>query len=351
MVVVMAFAVNPLSKSIAQESNQNRDSFEHTNKELVDQVWQIVYQKYIDGKFNGNDWQVIHKQYLQRSYSSKEEAYQAIQELLASLHDRFTRFIKPEEYKSMLINPRNIAGIGVMLGVSKKTKRLIIINSIDEGPADKAGVLPEDILVKINSQITQGLNLSQVIALLQGIAGTKVHLTIERDGQEKNFDITREYVKIHSLHYSIRVTPVGTIGYIRLALFNPNVAREMRIAIKDLETKKVVGYILDLRNNSGGLLESVTQIAQLWLNKGVIFSTIYRYGEKKQEVANGRSLTDKPLVVLINIGADINNFLNQTSIPKHSDIYLRHFSPSISSQYLKSPAEFLPCSGKVAVEV
>ncbi|BAZ28614.1 carboxyl-terminal protease [Cylindrospermum sp. NIES-4074] len=278
--------------------------FKASPKELVDEVWQVVQRQYVDGTFNQVDWQAVRKEYLSKSYSNQQEAYKSIREMLKKLEDPYTRFMTPEEFKSMQVETSGeLIGIGITLSQDEKTKKLVVIAPIEDTPAFKAGLLSKDIILQIDGKSTKGMDTNQAVSLIRGEAGTKVTLLIERNGQQKQFQIPRARIEIHPVKYSQKQTPIGNIGYIRLNQFSANAGKEMQSAIKDLESKKVTGYILDLRGNPGGLLFSSVEIARMWLDKGTIVSTIDRRGEQEREVANGRALTNKPLVVLVNKGS------------------------------------------------
>ncbi len=278
--------------------------FKESPKELVDEVWQIINRQYVDGTFNQVDWQATRKQYLNKSYSSKQEAYKSIREMLKKLDDPYTRFMDPEEFKNMQVDTSGeLTGIGIQIGLDEKTKKLTVIAPIEDTPAFKAGVLAKDIITNINGKSTEGMDTNQAVSLIRGEAGTKVKLTILRNGQRKNFEIARAKIEIHPVKFSQQKTPIGNIGYIRLNQFSANAGKEMQAAIRDLEKKQVPGYILDLRGNPGGLLFSSVEIARMWLNSGTIVSTKDRQGEQEREVASGRALTNKPLVILVNKGS------------------------------------------------
>ncbi|MFQ4146696.1 carboxyl-terminal processing protease CtpC [Chlorogloeopsis sp. ULAP02] len=278
--------------------------FEESPKELVDEVWQIINRQYVDGTFNQVDWQAIRSEYLNKSYTSKQEAYKSIREMLKKLEDPYTRFMDPQEFKSMQVDTSGeLTGIGIQIGLDEKTKKLTVIAPIDDTPAFKAGLLAKDIIVMINGKSTEGMDTNAAVALIRGEPGTQVKLTILRNNQQKEFTITRARIEIHPVEYSQKQSPAGNIGYIRLKQFSANASKEMRDAIKNLENKQVTGYILDLRSNPGGLLFSSVEIARMWMDKGGIVSTIDRRGETEKEVANGRALTNKPLVVLVDKGS------------------------------------------------
>lgn len=278
--------------------------FKASPKELVDEVWQIVQRQYVDGTFNQVDWQAVRKEYLSKSYSNPQDAYKSIREMLKKLDDPYTRFMDPEEFKNMQVDTSGeLTGIGITISQDEKTKQLVVIAPIEDTPAFKAGVLAKDIILKINGKDTKGMDTNQAVSLIRGEAGTQVSLTIQRDKQIKQFDITRARIEIHPVKFSEKKTPAGNLGYIRLNQFSANAGKEMQTAIKNLENKKVAGYILDLRGNPGGLLFSSVDIARMWIDKGKIVSTVERQGEAEKEEANGRALTNKPLVVLVDKGS------------------------------------------------
>lgn len=196
-----------------------------------------------------------------------------------------------------------LTGIGITISQDEKTKQLVVIAPIEDTPAFKAGVLAKDVILQIDGKSTKGMDTNQAVSLIRGEAGTQVSLTIQRNGQTRKFDIKRARIEIHPVKYSQKKTPAGNLGYIRLNQFSAGASKEMQSAIKDLESKRVAGYILDLRGNPGGLLYSSIDIARMWLNKGTIVSTIDRKGEREREVANGRALTNKPLVILVDKGS------------------------------------------------
>ncbi|MFN6518744.1 MAG: carboxyl-terminal processing protease CtpC [Nostoc sp. CreGUA01] len=279
--------------------------FKASPKELVDEVWQIVQRQYVDGTFNQVDWQAVRNEYVRnKSYSNQQDAYKSIREMLKKLDDPYTRFLDPEEFKNMQVDTSGeLTGIGITISQDEKTKQLVVIAPIEDTPAFKAGILAKDIILKIDNKNTKGMDTNQAVSLIRGEPGTQVNLTIQRNGQTRQFNIKRARIEIHPVKYSQKQTPAGNLGYIRLNQFSANAGKEMQAAIRDLESKKVSGYILDLRGNPGGLLFSSIEIARMWLNKGTIVSTIDRQGQREREIANGRALTNKPLVVLVDKGS------------------------------------------------
>ena len=284
--------------------SQGQAFFRESPKELVDEVWQIIDRQYVDGTFNQSDWQTVRKQYLSRAYTKQEDAYKAIREMLGKLDDPYTRFMDPEEFKSLQVDTSGeLIGIGIQIAQDEKTKKLTVISPIEDTPAAKAGLIAKDIIVKIDGKDTKGMDVNQAVSLIRGQPGTSVRLSIERNGRQRDYQIKRARIELHPVRYSYQNTPTGGVGYIRLNQFSANAAAEMRDAIKDLEKKQVAGYILDLRSNPGGLLFSSVEIAQMWLDDGTIVSTVDRQGKKDIEKSDHHALTNKPLVVLVDGGS------------------------------------------------
>lgn len=284
---------------------QSEAFFQESPKELVDEVWQIINRTYVDGTFNKVDWKSVRNQYLGRSYANKEEAYKAIREMLEKLGDPYTRFMNPEEFQNMQIDTSGeLTGVGIQLAKDEETKELVVISPIEETPAFKAGILAKDVIVKIDGKTTKGMEVDDAVKLIRGKPGTSVTLTIKREAKEIDYPLTRERIEIHPVRAHIEQTPAGKIGYIRLTQFSAQASEEMRDAIQKYESEeKVVGYILDLRSNPGGLLYSSVDIARMWIDDGAIVSTVDRRGEVERQRANGSALTEKALVVLVDGGS------------------------------------------------
>lgn len=278
--------------------------FRQSPKELVDEVWQVIDREYVDATFNQVDWKKLRTEYLNRNYTNQDDAYKAIREMLKRLNDPYTRFMDPREFQNMRIDTSGeLTGVGIQLAADEKTKKLTVISPIEDSPAAAAGILAKDIIVKIDGKSTEGMDVNQAVTLIRGPVGSKVKLTIARDGKESDFTITRARIEIHPVRASTQQTPQGKVGYIRLVQFSAKAPEDMKKAIEKFENEQIAGYILDLRGNPGGLLYTSVDIARMWLNKGGIVSTVNRQGEQDREQANGRSLTSKPMVVLVDGGS------------------------------------------------
>jgi carboxyl-terminal processing protease len=242
---------------------------------------------------------------LAKSYGSSKEAYEAIRGMLGSLDDPYTRFLDPREFKEMQIDTSGeLSGVGIQLSLDKETKNLVVVSPIEGSPASRAGVQPKDVIVAIDGKPTKGMSTEDAVKLIRGQAGTSVTLTLKRKAQTLELPLIRERIELHAVDHQINTSADGVkVGYIRLKQFNATATKDMRRAVQDLEEKGAQGYVLDLRSNPGGLLMASVEIARQWLNEGTIVSTKTRDGIQDVKRANGRALTTKPMVVLVNEGS------------------------------------------------
>ena len=282
-------------------------SISDSPKEVIDQVWQIVYRDYLDssGDYDESSWRQLRRDLLKKSFAGSAESYEAIRGMLASLNDPYTRFLDPKQFKEMRIDTSGeLMGVGIQLSLDKATKELVVVSPIEGTPASRAGVLSKDVIVSIDGKSTEGMSTEDAVKLIRGPEGSAVILGLRRGDQLIDVPLTRARIEINAVSYKLNTTrDQHKVGYIRLKQFNANAAKEMREAAKALEAQDVDGYVLDLRGNPGGLLEASIDIARQWLNEGIIVSTRTREGIRDVRRATGSAITDKPLVVLIDQGS------------------------------------------------
>ena len=282
-------------------------SISDSPKEVIDQVWQIVYRDYLDssGDYDELSWRQLRRDLLKKSFAGSAESYEAIRGMLASLNDPYTRFLDPKQFKEMRIDTSGeLMGVGIQLSLDKATKELVVVSPIEGTPASRAGVLSKDVIVSIDGKSTEGMNTEDAVKLIRGPEGSAVILGLRRGDELIDVPLTRARIEINAVSYKLNTTrDQHKVGYIRLKQFNANAAKEMREAAKALEAQDVDGYVLDLRGNPGGLLEASIDIARQWLNEGIIVSTRTREGIRDVRRATGSAITDKPLVVLIDQGS------------------------------------------------
>jgi len=279
----------------------------NSNKEVIDHVWQIIYRDFLDsdGSFNKSNWIKVRKNLLSKKYPNSEVAYKAIREMLSKLNDPYTRFLDPKQFNEMRIDTSGeLTGVGIQIIKDTDADELIIVSPIDDSPAAQAGIKAKDRIISIDNISTKGLDIEDAVKLIRGKRGTKVNLGILRDGKNLYKTLVRKKIEIKSVVSKINNTKEGIlVGYVRIKQFNANASKDMKRTLVDLETKKVSGYVLDLRSNPGGLLDSSIEISRQFINNGIIVSTLSKNGLKVVKKANGSAITKKPLVVLVNEGS------------------------------------------------
>jgi len=235
---------------------------------------------------------------------AKQLIYGALKGMLATL-DPYSQFLDPDSYNELKIDTEGQFG-GLGIEITLKDDILTIITPIDDTPAQKAGLKPTDRIVKIDGQMTRGITLLDAVKKLRGKPGTKVTLTILREGENelKDYALTRDIILIQS----IRETKLfeHDIGYVRISDFRENTTRDLEQALDKLKSKHMQGLVLDLRNNPGGLLDVAVSTAELFLSRQqLIVSTKGRLRNQNLEFRSRRQGLDKaiPIVVLINEGS------------------------------------------------
>ena len=244
----------------------------------------------------------INKQYVDEIDQS-EGMDSAINGLLQSL-DPYSSYMSPEIFQEMQTETSGEFG-GLGIEVSMEAGVVKVITPIDDTPASKAGIKAGDYIVKINNVQVQGKSLSEAVELMRGLVGADIELTVRRRGVKKalTFNITREIIEVQSVKSDLLE---NNIGYIRLTSFNDNSSDQIKKKIKKLkENENLKAFILDLRNNPGGLLTQAIKISDFFLENGEIVSTKSRKkSENRKWFARKGDITDgKTLVVLINYGS------------------------------------------------
>ena len=285
----------------------NSSSITDSPKEVIDQVWQIVYRDYLDstGNYSPERWTSLRRDLLRKSYAGTNESYEAIRGMLASLDDPYTRFLDPKEFKQMQIDTSGeLTGVGIQITLDKDTKEIVVVSPIEGTPASKAGVQPKDVIVSVDGKTTKGMTTDDAVKLIRGKEGSEVTLGLRRKGEVVIVPLKRARIEINAVESRLNTSADGTkVGYIRLKQFNAKASREMRAAIRKLEQQGAQGFVLDLRSNPGGLLEASVDIARQWLDEGTIVSTKTRDGIQDVRRATGNAVTDRPVVVLVNEGS------------------------------------------------
>ena len=244
----------------------------------------------------------INKEYVDEVDQSKSMDA-AINGLLQSL-DPYSAYMTPESFEGMQTETSGkFGGLGIEVGMEAGVVK--VISPIDNTPASKAGLKAGDYIVKINNVQVQGKSLMEAVDLMRGLVGSSIELTVRRRGVKKalTFNIIREIIQIQSVKSELID---NNIGYIRLTSFNENSSKQIKKKIDKLnENSNLKGYILDLRNNPGGLLSQAIKISDFFLENGEIVSTKSRkVSENRKWFASKGDITNgKTILVLINYGS------------------------------------------------
>ncbi len=278
-------------------------------QQLFNEAWRIINQAYVDDSFNQQNWWKLREKTLHQNLNNRETTYKAIREMIAGLEDPFTRLLVPSQYQSLRTSTAGeLTGVGLQITINTETDHLEVIAPIEGSPAAIAGLQPHDQILEIDHEPAANFTLDDAAERMRGKIGTTVTLTVQknRNGVLQPLEevvLTRDRIELHPVRSEVRQGPQQeNIAYIRLNQFNANATREMRQAIQDLERQGVAGYILDLRNNPGGLLQAGVDIAELWMDPQPIVYTVDRHGVLGSFSAIREPLTHKPLVVLVNHG-------------------------------------------------
>jgi len=274
----------------------------YTPQTLYDEVWKLINTKYVDANENGQNWQRWRHKY-DKAIKTDEDAYVAIDTMVASLNDPYTKFLNPEEFAEEGQSIQGtLFGIGIQIGI--RDGKLLVVSPIEETPAQKAGLMANDEIFEIDGQSTKGISVKEAADKIRGKQGSSVTLMIKRGNLIKKYSIIRDKINVKSVSIKEPKTVKldNRIGYIILNSFlSSSASTEMLSALKTLNNKE--GYILDIRSNPGGLLTNAITMSNMFLNDGVIVSTVDRDGYKDTQRSNGNPVTRKPLVILIDEGS------------------------------------------------
>ena len=276
------------------------------SKQFVLDAWTLVNEGYYDPeRLDEIQWKRIRQKTLQKQIETSEEAYSAIEDMLKPLEDPFTRILRPKDYE--LLKSSNfgseINGVGLQLGEDENTKQIKVISTLAGSPAEEAGIISEDVIEKVDGMFSKDLGLANTASKLRGESGSKVLVQISsKNGEIKEIDLERRSVDLRPVRTKRLRDDSHTIGYLRITQFSESVPKKIEEALQELKDKEVEAIILDLRNNSGGLVSSGIAVADSFLSEKPIVETKDRNGIKDAIISQKDTFFDGPMVTLVNKG-------------------------------------------------
>ena len=280
-------------------------------QQLVVESWRLVNQSYVDPeRFEAVNWRRLRQKALEKSIQSSDDAYGAIEAMLAPLGDPYTRLLRPADFASLKANTEGtVSGVGLQLGLRPQAPgqageaAIVVIAPLEDSPADQAGIASGSDLLRVDGVLTSELGLEGTAARLRGPAGSRVLVRLRQaNGQEREVELERREVAIKPVRERLLERDGHRLGYVRISQFSEPVPAQLREALGGFERSGVEGVILDLRNNSGGLVAAGLVSADDLLDGQPIVATVGRDGLESPQQASPGSLYAGPLVTLVNGG-------------------------------------------------
>ena len=265
---------------------------------FYDQVWGKLKSLYLDSSLNHQNWDYWRTRY-GKNIQTMQDAYVAVQTMITSLNDPYTRLLVPEKATQQNLDIQaRIFGVGMHLTPHNLGAKVVSV--IDSSPALKAGIKPQDLVLKVNNEPIAHIDIEKIVEKIRGPKGTWVTLLINRNNTLHAFHVQRDEIKIQSVFY--KLLP-HKIAYIRLSTFmSERATEELRNALEKAE-QTTNGLILDIRENFGGLFSNAQDIADMFLSSGRIVSVVDRQGGKEDFYADNNTTYNKPVVLLIDGGS------------------------------------------------
>ena len=296
---VLSFSLNANAIKLFSQLPEEGKYPDIPPKKLYNKVWKILKNDYVDQHYNHQDWDIWKNRY-DDYLETREDSYKAIETMIASLGDRYTRFLDREAFEEEKESiEAELTGVGIQIGLDK-SGQVIIIAPIEGTPGSKADLRPNDLIIEIEGKNTSGLSIEEAAKRIRGEVGTEVTLTIRREEEKLKKTITRAVIPIKAIPDGQAKLIFGNVGYIRLSTFiSKDTVEELLTAMNGLN-EEAKGFIIDLRNNPGGLLNNAMVISDMFLNEGIIVSTVDKNGYVNSFNSRKVTTTDKEIVILAN---------------------------------------------------
>ena len=251
-----------------------------TEQKVVAEAWRLVDNSFLDRSFNHQDWFAIRQKYVvQHKYKNMEEAQNAIAEMVQTLGDKYTRYLTPSQYQSLVDSATGVlsnGGVGIEITKDSQTNQIYASDIQENSPAAKAGIQINDVFVQVDGQaITESNTPDDVALLLRGPIQSKVGVVMQNRASQKNVDyiLQRQPIKITAVQSYLATMNNNKVGVVRIKNFSSTTASVVQTTLQELQKKGVSAYLIDLRGNPGGLLPGGVDTASLLLpdNVPVVF--------------------------------------------------------------------------------
>ena len=275
-------------------------------QQLVVEAWKLVNQSYVDpSQLDGMGWRRLRQKTLEKTINRSTEAYDAIEAMLEPLGDSYTRMLRPSEYAALRSNTKGmVCGVGLQLALGDEEAGIVVIAPLDGSPAAEATIASGSTVLEVNGESTKVLGLDRTAALLRGPSGSEVLIKLkDPDGKLREVILKRRSVDLQPVRQRVLRGDHHSLGYVRITQFSESVPQQVREALAELgNDQSMEGLILDLRNNSGGLVSAGVSVANALLDGEVIVETEDRGGIKSRQQAAPGWLYDGPILVMVNRG-------------------------------------------------
>ena len=273
---------------------------------LVIESWKLVNEGYLNpSKFDEVQWKKQRQKALEKPITNSSQAYAAIEAMLLELGDPYTRLLRPDDFEAMKQSNlgSEINGVGLQLGARAEDGEIVVIAPLEGSPAADAGIVSGTALISVNGESPRNLGLEATAARLRGESGSQVIIEIAPPNDEsQEITLERRSVDLRPVRTKRLRNESHTLGYLRITQFSEGVPEQVIEALKELSEKDIEGLVLDLRNNSGGLVSSGLAVADTFLSNKPIVETKNREGINDAIPASEKTFYDGPMITLVNEG-------------------------------------------------
>ena len=274
-------------------------------QQLVVESWRLVNQSYVDpDRFDTIHWKRLRQKALERPIQTSADAYDAIDWMLSPIGDPYTRLLRPADFTALKASTQgSVSGVGLQLGIRQDDTAVVVIAPLEGSPAAEAGIVSGTELLRVDGTPTEELGLESTAARLRGAEGTAVLLVIKTpEGRTQEVELRRRQVNLLPVRSRLIEREGHRLGYLRITQFAEPVPQQVAAALQDLQEQGIEALVLDLRNNSGGLVSAGLAVADELLDGAPIVETRNREGFSDPQQANRGRLYAGPMLTLVNGG-------------------------------------------------